>query len=337
MTSRNDPTTRPPRAIPTVAGLLALAVAAVLLGAYLIVRLAAMVGGQGNGPAGTLNSDLEELRQTDPKLIKYREVGRINTGFQQARGIAVDAEGRLYVAGDQAVAVFGADGVQQSAIPLTTPPRCLAVGADGTLYAGMADHVETFDRGGAPRAVWSSPGPKARFTAVAVGENDVWVGDAGDRVVLRYDFSGNVVGRIGRKDAARHVPGLIIPSLHLDVALAPDDLLRVSNPGRHRIEAYTPGGDLKFSWGREGSDIDRFCGCCNPTDFALFPDGRFVTSEKGLPRVKIYSARGTFEGVVAGPETFGQKAVGLDVAVDPQERVLVLDPVARAVRVFVHQ
>ena len=31
---------------------------------------------------------------------------------------------------------------------------------------------------------------------------------------------------------------------------------------------------------------------------------RFVTAEKGIPRVKVYEADGTFFGVVAGPETF---------------------------------
>ncbi|MBM3243119.1 hypothetical protein FJZ31_43220, partial [Candidatus Poribacteria bacterium] len=45
-------------------------------------------------------------------------------------------------------------------------------------------------------------------------------------------------------------------------------------------------------------DIDGFCGCCNPVNFAMLPDGRFVTCEKGLPRVKIYDADGTFSGVV---------------------------------------
>ena len=32
-----------------------------------------------------------------------------------------------------------------------------------------------------------------------------------------------------------------------------------------------------------------FFGCCNPAQLAVLPDGRFVTAEKGIPRVKIYS------------------------------------------------
>jgi len=77
-----------------------------------------------------------------------------------------------------------------------------------------------------------------------------------------------------------------------------------------------------------------FCGCCNPSHIALFPDGRFVTSEKGLPRVKVYDAKGVFVGLVAGPDMFAEDAVGLDLAVDSRGRILVLDPARRMVRVF---
>ena len=73
-------------------------------------------------------------------------------------------------------------------------------------------------------------------------------------------------------------------------------------------------------------------------------DGRFVTCEKGLPRVKIYSASGEFESVVAGVETFAANARacgpsdctagGLDAVVDSQGRIVVLDFVTGDVRVM---
>ena len=93
--------------------------------------------------------------------------------------------------------------------------------------------------------------------------------------------------------------------------------------------------------------VEGFCGCCNPVYFARRPDGKFVTSEKGLNRIKIYDAKGKFEGVVAGPEQLvkdrelAAKACvnckvgfGFDVACDARGRVLALDPVARTIRVF---
>ena len=94
-------------------------------------------------------------------------------------------------------------------------------------------------------------------------------------------------------------------------------------------------------------DIEGFCGCCNPVNFAMLPDGRFVTCEKGLPRAKVYDADGAFASVVAGPEAFLEngrtctlddlsncQTGGLNVAVDSQGHVLVMDPIERVVRIF---
>jgi hypothetical protein len=57
-----------------------------------------------------------------------------------------------------------------------------------------------------------------------------------------------------------------VPSACLDVEIAPDGLLRVNNPGRHRVETYTFDGDLELFWGRPSAAIDGFCGCCNPVN-----------------------------------------------------------------------
>ena len=177
--------------------------------------------------------------------------------------------------------------------------------------------------------------------------DDVVAADSGGRVVLRYDKSGKLAGRIGEKNKERNIPGLIMPSPYLDVKLARDGLLRVNNTGRHRVETYTPSGDLELSWGKPTSAIEGFCGCCNPVGLALLPDGRCVTCEKGLPRVKVYSADGVFQSVVAGAESFVENANatfvkgtedcrlgGLDAAVDSQQRIYILDLVANDVRVM---
>ena len=279
--------------------------------------------------------DLEELRKIDPDLIRYEETSAIATRFEEPRGLAVGTQDRIFVAGDRAVRVFDGGGARAAEIILGEAPRCLTVAEDGTVYVGMRDHVEVYAPGGTRKARWESLGEDSCVTSIAVTGDDVFVADAGNRIVLWYDSSGRLVGRIGQRDESRKIPGFVVPSPYFDVAVGPDGLLRAVNPGGFRVEAYTFGGDLELWWGKPSTEIKGFSGCCNPAHFAILPDGGFVTSEKGaLRRVKVYDAAGEFECVVAGSEHFGEGTKPFDVAADSKGRVLVLDVESKVVRIF---
>jgi hypothetical protein len=288
--------------------------------------------------------DLGQFNQTDPKLLGYEQVGLFTCPVTEPHRIATGPENRLYVAAKNGVSVLDRSGGRVDELALPGPARCVSLAQDGTVYVGLRDHLEVFDRKGGRLASWDSPGKKVWFSGLAVGENEVFAADAGNRVVLRYDRSGKLIGRIGEKNKERNIPGLIVPSPYLDVALGRDGLLRVNNPGRHCVEGYTVSGDLEFSWGKPSAGIAGFCGCCNPVGLALLPDGRAVTCEKGMPRVKVYSAAGSFECVVAGVESFPENTKahslsdctvgGLDATTDEQGRVYVLDLITASVRVM---
>jgi hypothetical protein len=180
--------------------------------------------------------------------------------------------------------------------------------------------------------MWRTHGENALITSLAASERFLFVADAVRRTVERLDTGGRDLGRIAdAPDAATH---FVVPSPFLDLALARGDVLWVTNPGRHRIESYTLDGQALAAVGASGASIEGFCGCCNPTHIAALPDGRLVTSEKGLPRVKVLRPSGELDCVVAAGEKLAAGLVGLDLAVDEAGRVLVLDPRARAVRVF---
>ena len=290
------------------------------------------------------SSDDARLRQTDPKLISYEEVARWKVPHAEAKRIAMGPHDTLYVCSGKFLTAISSEGKRGVEIGVSEPTRCCAVAKDGTIYLALRDHIEVFDAKGQPKAVWDSPGKKSWITGIAVTENAVFAADAGNRVIVRYDKSGKPVLRIGEKDEARNSPGFVVPSPFFDVEVAHDGLLRVNNPGRHRMELYTQDGDFEGSWGTPSMGITGFCGCCNPINLALLPDGRIVTCEKGLPRVKIHSADGEFESVVAGVETFSENARacgpadctagGLDAAVDSQGRIYILDMVTGDVRVM---
>lgn len=291
--------------------------------------------------------DIERLASTDPKWLKYEQTKIISGLHPGVRRIAIGPGDRLYIANRSGVQVLDAEGTPLSDIPTKLPARCVAVDGDGRVYIGMRSQVELVDAKGQPLATWPTPGPKTWLTGLSVSGNSVFAADSGSRVVWRHDRSGKILGRIGDKNPERHVQGLIVPSPYLDVKAGPDGLLRINNPGRHRVEVFTPDGDLEMFWGKPGGGIAGFCGCCNPIGLAMLPDGRCITCEKGLPRVKVFSTAQTLESVVAGPELFegngraGRLSAseegpvgGLDAVVDSKGRVYVLDLAAENVRVM---
>ena len=106
------------------------------------------------------------------------------------------------------------------------------------------------------------------------------------------------------------------------------------NPGLHALENYTPEGNLREHWQNTGVNIEGFSGCCNPAHFTFLPDGKFVTSEKGLVRIKIYKPSGEFLGVVAPPASFVEEGKAPDVAADANGNVYALDFDRKVIRVF---
>lgn len=272
---------------------------------------------------------LDEYRKVDPSLIKYREVDPIVPTLGKISALAIGGDGRIYIGGENAVEAVGGEKV-----PVAGTPTCMAVDGDGTVFAGVQDHIEVFSKDW-KKTVWPSPGEKAYLTSVAVDDWYVYVADAGSRRVWRYKKEGGDPFEIGKKDWANGVRGFFVPSPFFDVAISRSDgSLWAVNPGYHALENYRPDGMPLSKWEASSMMIEGFSGCCNPSHFALMPDGSFVTAEKGLPRVKIHNVDGSLRCVVAAPDQFGEGVAGLDVAVDGDGRIHVLDPDRNVIRIF---
>jgi hypothetical protein len=321
------------------------------VGAWAVLRIDPS-GQQGNRLPAALNYDISRYKHVDPALVQYAETGGFSVPLAVARAIAVGPDDKIYVAGDRAVLVFDAQGRPLATRKLAGPPGCLTVELEphpGRIYAGMGDHVEVYADDGSRLAAWPSLGSKALLTSLAVGREDFFAADAGNRVVWHYNLEGKLLGRIGDRDVKHDIPGFVVPSPYFDLALDPDGLVWVVNPAGHRLLAFNNRGQLKVSWGKGSLEIDGFSGCCNPVNIAILPDGSIVTAEKGIPRIKVYGSAGDLAAVVAGPETLAPTATiteetrpdykldALDLAADRAGRVLVLDPTARRVRIFQHK
>lgn len=296
--------------------------------------------------------DISKYETTDPELLLYSPGDHIKTGFEKAKRIAAMPGGKFAVAGDRAVKIFSAAGVEESEFPIKGAPHCMLVADNGgeadEIIVGTAKGFTVYDFSGKEK--WNSGELPRRtyLTSIAASDDTLFLADGGNRKVLVWDRkTGKMRDQFGEKDDEKNNPGFSVPSPYFDLTVADDGNLRVVNPGRLRIETYSPDGHFQSSWGGPGMKIDRFCGCCNPVYFTMMPNGDFITSEKGLTRVNIYNPQGEFKGAVAGPDILvddkeiAKRAcadcsvgAGFDVAIEQSGRILVLDPFRMVVRPF---
>ena len=279
--------------------------------------------------------DLAAIKKTDTNSLIRAHIQWIKPSLSNLTALAVDRTDRIIVGSMSAIEILDREGKPVFQIGVSEPVRCLAASPEGDIFAGLDDHVEVFDSTGVRKAVWKSPDPKTMLTSIAVSSSQVFVADCANRIVWRFTRAGAVIGKIGKKDQDQRKEGFVVPSAFFDVAVAADDSLWVVNPGMHRLEHFTAEGQYLGSWGHFSMDATGFCGCCNPSNMALTPKGEFITSEKHIVRVKQYDTKGQLKGVISGQEDWPDKAVGLDLAVDSKGRILVLDPTADVIRVYV--
>ena len=278
--------------------------------------------------------NIDIYRKTPENLLLYKEDKEIRIKAGKPRGLAVDSHGKIFVLAGLEILIFNNKGRLLDKFKTDIPVACIAVDK-GDIFLGVGDHVEIYDKSGKRIYVWAVIGEKANITSIAAGDNDIFIADYGHRVVWHYDRSGKLIGKIDRKDRSQKLRGFIIPSPYFDVVLTGKGSLWIVNPGMQKVENFTYKGKRISSWGKPSMTVEGFTGCCNPIHIAISPDGRFITAEKGIPRVKLYDADGRFRGFVAGTEDFQPDTIIEDIAVDLKGRVFVLDPKRRAVRVFV--
>jgi len=260
------------------------------------------------------------------------ESAAIPLSLLEPRALSTGPDGAIAVVGDRALLLLDREGRETRRVRLDAEPTCVAWG-NTKLFIGFTTHIEVYSTGGDREQAWQALGENAWLTSLAVGPGGVFAADYGQRLVWHLDFDGRLVSQIDGGAAANATTGFIMPSPYFDVATQAETVW-ITNPGQQRVEAYDATGKLQRQWGRAGTATEDFCGCCNPSHLALMPDGRFVTSEKGMPRVKLYANDGTLLGVVAASDSFPEGTVGLDLAVDSSNRILVLEPKARRIRVF---
>jgi DNA-binding beta-propeller fold protein YncE len=321
------------RAITSAHAIIALVIAMVIIvGLFVVLR---------QDPWGQ-GKTVQQIDNVDPALIVYEQTAEIPTGLNAVAALAVGPDGRIYVGGQEndngAIFIFSPDGKKLSAIALDDVPMSLAIGGEdhdfpGRIYVGSTERVKVIDNDGQSISTWQLEEGYHWLVSIAASTHDIFAADLCQRLVWRFDTSGEVRGKIDGRRGNANNPGFVIAGgVDFDLALGDRGLVYVVNPVALRVEAYRGNGKFESQWGHGSPETDGFQGCCNPIHIAILPDGRFVTAEKGIPRIKVFDQEGKFECVVASSAEM--PTVAADLATDKDGRILVLDPLKKSVRIF---
>jgi len=282
----------------------------------------------------SLTYDIERYKKTDEKIIDYSEVSSVKLNLDDVSSMAIDKDDNIYVSGDDKLIIFGNSHKEKFNLTIKEKATAIAVNYEGLIFIGFTDHIKVYSPKGEIVKAWDKFKKNSIITSLAVTDDYLFAADSVNKLVIMYDLSGKIIREIGKKDLKKNIPGFIIPSPYFDVAIGYEGHLWAVNSGRHSLENYSFNGDLRSSWSQTSMDVKGFSGCCNPTHIAFLSNGCFVTSEKGLIRVKIYDQRGKFKSVVAGPESFSDSTIIEDLAIDSENSVYVLDSFLKKIRIF---
>lgn len=275
--------------------------------------------------------DVSEYAKVSADEILYEEEKVLQLRVVEPKGIAFH-QGTLFVIADSSLLQMNLQGQLLKETKMEASPTAIAV--DDLVWLGMKNQVVCLNFDGQEVERWENYGDRSVITSLAVSPDFVFVADAGNRLVYQCKKNGELVRQIGEKDEQKAVPGFVVPSPYFDIALSEEGYLWAVNPGRHSLENFNAEGALRTSWTSSSVKTEGFSGCCNPAHMTMMSENAFVTSEKGIVRVKIYDQHGKYQGVVAAPNQFEEVAHAPDVCVDENGRVILLDFDRKQVRIF---
>ncbi len=277
--------------------------------------------------------NVDPFSKIDTALIMFNETRDFAISFAEPTGVCITG-GEIFMVGDQKMQVIEPSGKLLKEINFDQKPTCVYASSEN-IFVGFRKSLAVLNHDGIKLATWNTFSDSTVITSIAEKSGTVFVADAGKRMVRKFNLQGKPQGVIEGKSGNDQIHGFIIPSPYFDLAFNPDGELWVVNPGKHTLENYTAEGELRTWWQASSIKIEGFSGCCNPAHFAFLPDGSFVTSEKGMVRVKTYKPSGEFLGVVAAPSKFNENSHAPDLAVDNQGNIYALDLDKKMLRLFV--
>lgn len=184
-------------------------------------------------------------------------------------------------------------------------PRGIAVAADGTVYVvDMGNtRVERFGETGEFVGIWGAESGGPAFTktqsglgptGIAVGADGlIYVADTWGHRIVVLDQAGTMVREFGSfgdtedAPAAAAQPGLFFGPRAVAVR---EDEIYVVDTGNERVQVFSMDGTFRRAWGGFGSNPNQFI---EPVGIAFGEDGRVYIADSGNARISVFSITGT--------------------------------------------
>jgi hypothetical protein len=307
-----------------------LVIVMIILGVIIVDFLGNRPDRRGKNPYAL---EVDQYKKVNDELISHKETRNFSLGLMIATDMSLH-ENKLFISGNSSLVVLPLDGTEATMHEILPGATCLEVDSQH-IFIGFGSYVAKYSHDGELLQEWPDLGERTVLTNLAIKGDIIYAADAGNRRIVIFDREGEQKGMFEGKADSEAGHGFIVPSANFDLVVNSFGELWVVNPGKHALEDYSDDGRMRGFWENISFDIDGFLGCCNPARITTLEDGSFVTSEKGLVRIKIYDQSGKLLSVVASPDLFeGEDAKAPEVCADENNVIYALDFDKDMVRVF---
>jgi hypothetical protein len=219
-------------------------------------------------------------------------------GKGQLNAVTVSENGRIFLGGEPFIACYDTGFNLLWEYKTGMPVTALTVSGN-SLFASVQGTILVLSMDGEKTDEWGPFENNSMITSLSANEQYVAFADAANKTVF---------------------------------ILTSDNILYAANTGNRRIEKRSIDGKLLEYFGEPGTEPGAFCGCCNPAHFTLIPGG-FITSEKGINRIKILNIKGEFVEFVSSVNKF-VPPLPLDIASSDGKIIFGANPADSKIYVF---